>query len=189
MAQTESSRFAAHLAGGAALGAAARREPVRGPGGAVAAPELRRSGGNTPRAARGALRFRGGFSGAAEIRHGRQRRASRQVLRIPPIAGPRAACRAVLFPQDIEPCGARGRSESGVGTSLRRSLDRTYGTLLPAARWACRERSPGRRLRARLSVGRMGIQAVAHGTLPRSRRARTSPPMRAPLRTTPACPA
>src|ERR1019366_4844765 len=115
LAQTESSRFAAHLAGGTALGAPARREPVRGPGGTAAAPQLRRPGGNAPRAARGALRFRGGFSGAAEVRHGGQRRASRSVLRLPQIAGSRAARRAVLLPPDVEPRGARDRPESGIG--------------------------------------------------------------------------
>src|ERR1035441_164137 len=79
--QSGSAPCPAHLAGGTALGSAARREPVRGPGSAAAPPELRRPGGNTPRTTRRALRFRGRFSGAFEIRHVCQRRASRSPLR------------------------------------------------------------------------------------------------------------
>src|ERR1035441_8825407 len=101
MAQADPSRSPPHLVGGTALGSAAGRQPVPRPGGAAAPPQLRRPGGNPPRTARRALRFRGGFSGTARIRHVGRRRASRADLRLPPVAGPRTPRRPVLLPPDI----------------------------------------------------------------------------------------
>ena len=130
---------------------------------------------------------------------------SRSALRLPSIAGSRAPGRVVLLPQDVEPLRARGGPESGIGRGVQRRRHAAGQAALPAAAGTPRGRSSGGRFRARLSAGRMGIQAVADGPLPRSgrspaRRTRHSAGARRAagrgfrrgrgrrFRTTPACP-
>ena len=66
---------------------------------------------------------------------------------------------------------ARGGSESGTGRRVQRRRHATGQAPFSAAGGPPRRRSAAGRLRARLSAGRMGLQAVADGTLPGTGRA------------------